>query len=231
MLIRHGETEYNAAQRIQGHRDISLSTAGRGQARRLATRLALAWEPRPGLTSSALPIPCPDAIFASDLSRASETAEILRADVPALARCPYLTTPLLRERCYGDWEGLTTGELRARRMTQGEDCPPRGETWSAVWERMNDALAWIWRQQAIATIDTPTAGPDDAKPVHTALVVGHGGSLRAFFCRALQTSPETAHAFRLGNTSISAVAFRGSSPIDATGQILLVNDTAHLQER
>ena len=82
LLVRHGETEWNAERRIQGHRDIGLSSVGRRQAQLLASRL----------TEAHL-----EAIYSSDLSRAKETADTVAAgrDVEVLVRSD------LRERNYG----------------------------------------------------------------------------------------------------------------------------------
>lgn len=97
LLARHGETDWNREGRWQGHADVALNECGREQARELARRLA--GEPL-------------DAIYASDLSRAHETALI----VAEVKRMPVVTDPGLREMDVGNWSGLTRDEV-ARRFT------------------------------------------------------------------------------------------------------------------
>src|SRR5581483_1732760 len=95
-VARHGETDWNAAGRLQGHTDIPLNETGRAQARALAAALrarALAG----GVTS--------------DLCRARETGEIVAVE---------LAVPLayadheLRERAFGKFEGLTRHECASQ---------------------------------------------------------------------------------------------------------------------
>jgi broad specificity phosphatase PhoE len=91
LLVRHGETDWNADGRLQGQTDRPLSEFGRRQARLLAGELAdeeLA------------------AIYSSDLSRARETAEI----VGERLGLPVALDPELREKDWGTWEGLTAVE-------------------------------------------------------------------------------------------------------------------------
>ena len=88
LLVRHGETDWNAEGRLQGHTDRPLNAHGRTQAKDLAERLA-------GEGA--------DAIYASDLSRAKETAEILGARLGL----PVVIDADLREKNWGNWEGLT----------------------------------------------------------------------------------------------------------------------------
>ena len=82
LAVRHGETEWNAQQRIQGHTDIPLNAVGRQQARQLARALA----------GEAV-----DAVYSSDLQRARATAQ---AAAEVLQR-PVTLEPGLRERGFG----------------------------------------------------------------------------------------------------------------------------------
>ena len=91
LLVRHGETDWNADGRLQGQTDRPLSDFGRTQAHRLACDLA----------EEKL-----DAIYSSDLARALETAEIVAERVGL----PVLLDPDLREKDWGTWEGLTAVE-------------------------------------------------------------------------------------------------------------------------
>jgi broad specificity phosphatase PhoE len=91
LLIRHGETDWNADGRLQGQTDRPLSDFGRRQARQLADELhAEKFE----------------AIYSSDLTRARETAEIVGERVGLAVALD----PDLREKDWGSWEGLTAVE-------------------------------------------------------------------------------------------------------------------------
>lgn len=135
LLVRHGETDWNAEGRLQGHTDRPLNEHGRRQARALADRLA------------ADDI---DAIYTSDLARARETAEILGERLGL----PVESDPDLRERNWGNWEGLT-GSERDRVEYVGEDVEAHGE-------RVVRAVRRIAERH----------------PGQRIVVVTHGGSLR-----------------------------------------------------
>jgi broad specificity phosphatase PhoE len=91
-LWRHGQTEYNAAKRIQGQTDTPLSALGRTQAAEVAPRLATIG---------------PDLLFSSDLSRAADTI----APLAALTDLPVTPDERLRERHFGLFQGYTNAEL------------------------------------------------------------------------------------------------------------------------
>jgi broad specificity phosphatase PhoE len=91
LLVRHGETDWNAVGRLQGHTDRPLSDFGRRQAEQLAAELE----------GEEL-----EAIYSSDLARARETAEV----VGERLGLPVVLDPDLREKDWGSWEGLTAVE-------------------------------------------------------------------------------------------------------------------------
>jgi probable phosphoglycerate mutase len=95
LLIRHGESEWNAASRWQGHADPPLSERGRGQARDRAQSLAKERI---------------DALYTSDLKRAMETAAFLGE---VLGKTP-IVNARLRELDIGEWEGLVRAEIQER---------------------------------------------------------------------------------------------------------------------
>jgi len=200
LLARHGETEWNAAGRIQGQQNSSLSARGRAQVQKLAQRLA--------------PVPL-QAIYASDLTRAMQTAQIV-ADAHGL---PVRPLPGLRERSYGAWEGLTPEQVEAADyegwyryyVTREFDAPVSGgENWAQVRVRMGAA-----RDQARA--DFPGLGD-------TVLLVGHGASLRTLIADALDAPLPMLRHFHLENTSLSRLDYRPDHP----ARIVLINDTSHL---
>ncbi|GAA3020894.1 histidine phosphatase family protein [Microbacterium dextranolyticum] len=113
LLVRHGETDWNATRRIQGSTDIPLNDTGRAQAHETAAALAARY-------AGESPV-----VVSSDLSRARETAGIIAA---ALGVPVSRTYPQLRERAYGQAEGLTDVEYRERFGDFGRDNVPDAET-------------------------------------------------------------------------------------------------------
>lgn len=201
LLARHGETEWNAVSRVQGWTDIPLSPRGDAQAEALAVRLAR------------FPLA---AVYASDLSRAFETA------VPSAARHGLDVRPLpaLREKGFGDWEGLTQTDLERdypnlwHRYHVGKDLEavvPNGETWPDVYVRVARILHEILEEHP---------GPDE-----TVLLVGHGGSARVVILEALQASLPTLLRLHLDNASLSRLDFGAGGD----GRVLFLNDTSHLE--
>ncbi len=95
LVVRHGRTGWNASRMIQGQLDVELDEVGREQVAALAPRLAAL---------------APDAIVASDLRRAADSAVPL-ADLTGL---PVRLDPRLRERSFGQWQGLHGSEIAER---------------------------------------------------------------------------------------------------------------------
>jgi len=121
LLVRHGETDWNADGRLQGHTDRPLSDYGRRQARALGDQLK-----DEELEDEEL-----EAIYSSDLARARETAEI----VGERLGLPVVLDPDLREKDWGTWEGLTAVERDRVEFV--------GETTEAHQERILRALRRI----------------------------------------------------------------------------------------
>lgn len=199
VLVRHGETVWNQENRWQGQADVPLSETGRAQARRLAQRLRA--EGRPVR-----------AIYASDLSRAFHTAEILGE----VLGVPPLPDAGWREMNIGVWSGLTTAEVIARhaaeweRLRAGEDLPRGGgETFAQFQGRI---------LQSVARIKEIYAGEQ-------VVIVTHGGAVRAFLlhCRGLDVS-QFRQIDKIGNTGLSEITIAASG----LAVIHSVNDITHL---
>jgi broad specificity phosphatase PhoE len=175
-LIRHGETDWNRDGRIQGAADIPLNETGRAQARTAGETLA-----------RLLPEDRRVVVVASDLSRARETAEII-ADVLGLA-APRVY-PELRERSYGEGEGMNAEQLEERWGDRRASSIPGAEPLDVVRER---ALAGIRRAVADARLATAPA------PVEV-VGVSHGTLIRTLVRHA--TGDDRPHAGeRLANGS------------------------------
>jgi broad specificity phosphatase PhoE len=153
ILIRHGETAWNHAQRIQGSTDIPLNDTGRAQA--AATAEALRDEIDPAMTR----------LVSSDLSRARETAEIIGTGLALGAPRLY---PALRERSYGDAEGLTAAEFHERWGEWFDADVPNAETRAQLRAR---ALAGLQRVVADARRDGTVSQ-------NSVVVVAHGALIR-----------------------------------------------------
>jgi broad specificity phosphatase PhoE len=162
-LVRHGETDWNSAGRWQGHTDIALNERGREQARRVAIVLR----------GTALA-----GIVSSDLVRARETAQIIAQQLGM--ELAYVD-PTLRERAFGPFEGLTREEcarLHAqawRAWRQDQVAPPGAEDRPTLAARVAIGL-----RRAAEEVAREDAG---------ALVVTHGGALRAAVRNALGAEP------------------------------------------
>jgi probable phosphoglycerate mutase len=196
VAVRHGETDWNAQTRIQGQIDIGLNAIGRDQAQRLGRALADAQF---------------DAVYASDLRRAADTARA----VAERAGLPLRTEVSLRERAFGDFEGLTWAEVErqhpeASRRWRERDAsfgPPGGETLSVFYERAVGALAAIAARH---------------RGQHIAIVT-HGGVLDALYRAATRIALDAPRTWQLGNASINRV-LHGNEGFTMVGW----NDHLHL---
>lgn len=139
LLVRHGESEWNADRRLQGQADIALSPAGIRQAQALAPTIAAI---------------APDAAVSSDLQRAVHTAALLSYPQADLL-------PALREIDVGQWSGCAIDTLRAEQAEQyqgwraGSYTPPGGETWAEFSARTAagiEALRGQWQGKNVLAV-------------------------------------------------------------------------------
>jgi broad specificity phosphatase PhoE len=198
ILVRHGQTAYNAEVRFMGQLDIPLDEIGRVQAQAVARRL-----------SSERPV----AIYCSGLSRAFDTASAIQAAIPAHPE--QRIDGRLTEGAFGEWQGKTYDSLRAHdteRLARWEAdrlnvAPPEGETLHEIAERVqaayNDILA-------------------DSKG-KTVIIVAHGGSLQVLVALALGVPLENYWKFGVSNTSVSELRVDEWGVL-----LHLLNDISHL---
>jgi probable phosphoglycerate mutase len=178
-VVRHGETQWNVAGRIQGHGDSDLTETGRAQAEAIASRLAAESF---------------DAIVASDLGRAFDTAQ-------AIARgcgLPIATDPRLRERSFGVGEGLTYEEIDrqypdifSRVRSTDPDAPiPGGESRRQFHERVRAAFEALAREH-------------DGRRL---TVVTHGGVLSSLYRHVHGIGLEEPRRIPIANASYNRIA-------------------------
>jgi probable phosphoglycerate mutase len=157
-FIRHGETDFNVAQRLQGRSETSLNARGRTQSREYAGILH-------DLFERDRHQPSDYAYVSSPLLRARETMELLRSEL-GLDPSAYAVDDRLAEISYGEWEGFTLAEIQARdpgvlqrrERDKWDFRPPGGESYREVAERV---AAWY----TMVTRDT--------------VLTAHGGVARA----------------------------------------------------
>ena len=176
LAIRHGETLWNVDSRIQGHLNIGLNDTGRWQAERLGV---------------ALKDETIAAIYASDLSRAHDTALAVsrRTGVPVQAE------PGLRERSFGEFEGRTFAEIetelpeQAKRWRQRDPSftPAGGESLLMLEARVLSVAARLAAQH----------------PGEQIALFAHGGVMDILYRAATRLDLQAARTWALGNTAIN----------------------------
>lgn len=198
LAVRHGETAWNCDTRIQGHTDIALNEHGRWQAAQLAQ--ALRDEPI-------------DAFYASDLSRAFDTAQA----VAQLHGQAVQVHNGLRERCFGQFEGRTWAELEAG--------------WPV------ESLAWRKRVPDFAPVGGESLVQLQARVVQTVtelaarhpgeqvLMVAHGGVLDILYREATRLELQAPRSWTLTNTAINRLLWSPEG-LSLVGWA----DTAHLRD-
>ena len=198
LLVRHGETAWNAEGRYQGQSDIALSPVGEAQAQALGARLR---DVRI------------DRAVVSPLSRALRTAELALGE----ARAAMLSTDAgFQEIAHGDWEGLLTHEIHARdgeRLRAWREAPhevlmPQGESLQHVQDRAWPALAHACDGLAA----------DDSL-----LVVAHDAVNRVLLCRILGLPLANLWRFRQAPTTLNLLEGSDVDHLD----VVRLNDCTH----
>ena len=141
ILVRHGQTEWNAGGRYQGQSNVALSKLGHRQAECLAKHF---------------PVESLEAIYSSDLDRARETAECVAAGFGL----PIRLEPSFRELSFGDWEGLTYQEIstkwpeEAKKLFTAPDALriPNGETFQELQKRALAKINLLCREHIDKTV-------------------------------------------------------------------------------
>ncbi len=176
IAIRHGETAWNVATRIQGQLDIGLNARGRWQAAQVAQ--ALRGEPL-------------HAVYASDLARAWDTAQAI-AQASAVVLTAYTG---LRERGFGEFEGQTHADMEANwpehalrwRQRDPHWAPPGGESLAELRDRIRHAV-------------------DELASAHVGqqiVLVAHGGVLDVLYRLATGQAVQAPRSWQLGNATIN----------------------------
>lgn len=186
VLVRHGETEWSRSGRHTGRTDVPLTDLGRHQAELLGRRLRG--------RSFAL-------VLTSPLGRARETCRLAGLGEGGLLRDE------LREWDYGEYEGITTPEIRSRRPDWflWRDGCPGGETAAEVGARADRVVA-----------ELRAAGGDCA-------VFGHGHMLRVLAARWLGLPPGEGRLLGLSTAALSVLGYERETPV-----LWLWNEASHL---
>jgi len=202
LLVRHGETAWNAERRLQGHRDIALNAEGARQAAAVARALA------------GVPI---DAVISSDLQRASQTAQA----IASTHQLPVQVERALRERCYGGFEGLLYTEIAQR-------FPHEFAKWQARdvdavlpdGANLGESFRQFYERATVAILARGARHPGQ-----TIVLVAHGGVLECAYRCALGMSLETPRNFAIPNASINRFTVQD-------GKLTLISwgETDHLQQ-
>ena len=198
LAIRHGETAWNVDTRIQGHLNIPLNDTGHWQGQRLGQ--ALAGE---GIA----------AIYASDLSRAHDTALY----VSRATGVPVVPELGLRERGFGEFEGKTFAEIEIALPDQAQRWRKRDPSFTPAG---GESLLQV-QARVLATVNRLAK----QHPGELIVMVGHGGVMDVLYRAATRLDLQAARTWLLGNTAINRLLW-SSEGLSLVGW----SDTQHLSD-
>ncbi len=198
ILVRHGHTEWNRVERFRGRADVPLDETGVQQAEAAGRRVAAEWTPA--------------AVYSSPLSRAVRTAETIARHF----NLPVEVSAALVDIDYGEWQGLTPDEVRARwpgELASWYDRPqavhiPGGETLEALRARGLAAVRALAERHAGQTI----------------VLVAHTAINRAILLGVLGLGSERFWHLHQDTCAINVFETEGA---DFT--LVSLNDTCHLR--
>ncbi|QWE08626.1 histidine phosphatase family protein [Polynucleobacter ibericus] len=199
-LVRHGETDWNAARRLQGHTDIDLNARGLAQAKQMAA----------ALKNINLHF---DVLYTSDLQRAAKTAKAIEE----LFKTSAISNAILRERHLGALQGLTIDEAPMREPELWKSHLSRnieenlrdGESIQQFADRIRTALEQIKMQHLGQTI----------------LLISHGGALDMMYRIASNQPLDAEKAVAVPNASLNWISHDG-----LTWKVERWADTSHLED-
>ena len=199
-LIRHGETEWNNSKKIQGWKDIDLNDRGFLQAKMISDHLKDHHV---------------DYIYASDLSRAYQTALVFSKQVTH----EIITDPLLREIDFGAWEGKTWKEIQKEYhdffesggLEKLELSVHGGESLLAFKNRAVDHFMMLEKRHSDQDV----------------FIFTHGGNIRMILMELLHMPMTTDNPLIIDNASITIIK---RNQLTHALEVILKNDTNHLDE-
>ncbi|XP_024026057.1 phosphoglycerate mutase-like protein 4 isoform X2 [Morus notabilis] len=204
IIVRHGETAWNADGRIQGHLDVELNDAGRQQAAAVADRLSK----EPNIS----------AIYSSDLKRALETAEIIATGCGGLE---VIKDTGLRERHLGDLQGLVFRDAMKVcpeayeafvSPRKDQEIPGGGESRDQLYQRCTSSLRGIGRKHKGQRM----------------ILVTHGGFIRTLYKWAC---PNEKSPGKILNTSVNVFRLADGDKwtLEVWGDVSHLEETGYLQ--
>lgn len=198
LLVRHGQTEWNRLERFRGQADVPLNETGLAQAEATGRRVAATWQPA--------------AVYSSPLSRSVRTAEAIAGHFDLRVQ----VHAWLADIHYGDWQGLTPGEVKERWPQEYDNWYehpakariPNGETLEGLQERAMRTVRELVK----------------AHPGETIVLVGHTVINRVMLLAMLGLGMERFWRIRQDTCAINLIEAEGG---DFT--IVSLNDTCHLK--